>query len=80
MMNTKLTESVNTHLISLNFVHQVAKCWQSAEADHGLTLLSGQTFHFGQWCASQNNLLTAQEVLELCVIWGLTGRRVIAMI
>lgn len=41
-------DSVYTHLISLNFVHQVAECRQAAEADHGLTLLSGETFHFGQ--------------------------------
>lgn len=64
----RLTVSVYTHLISLNFVDQVAECWHAAEADHGFTLLSGQTFHFGQSRASQNNLFTTQVVLELCII------------
>lgn len=36
------------HLISLHFVHQVAECWQATESDHGLALVSAQTFHFGQ--------------------------------
>ena len=64
----RMTVSVYTHLISLNFVNQVAECWHAAEADHGFTLLSGQTFHFGQSCASQNNLFTTQVVLELRII------------
>lgn len=66
--DTRWTVSANTHLISLNLLHQVAECWQAAEADHGLTLVGGQTLHFGQRHASQNNLLTTQEMLELCII------------
>lgn len=72
--------SVSTHLISFNFVHQVAESGQSAEADHGLTLVSSQTLHLGQRRASQNNLLPTQEVLELCIIRGLTGKRWIKII
>lgn len=57
--------SIYAYLISLNFVYQVAECWQTAESDHGLALLTTQTFHFGQRCPSQDNLFTSQEVLEL---------------
>lgn len=39
--------SVCIYFIGLDFVHQVAEGWQAAETDHGLTLLWGQTFHFG---------------------------------
>lgn len=67
-------EIVYVHLISLNFVHQVAEFWQAAEADHGFALLTSQTFHFGQRHASQDDLLTTQEVLELYIIWGLTAK------
>lgn len=68
------------YLISLNFVHQVAECWQPTESDHGLALLTAQTFHFGQGCASQDNLFTSQEVLELRVIRRLTGKSYIKVI
>lgn len=74
------TVFVITHLISLNFRHQVAECRQAAEADHGLALVGGQTLHFGQWLAGQNDLLTTQEVLELYIIWGLAGKRWIEII
>lgn len=43
-ITTKLMSGY-AHLISLNFVHQVAECWQTTESDHCLALLSAQTFH-----------------------------------
>ena len=63
--DTRPTVSVNAHLVSLNFGHQVFECRQAAEAYHGLALVSGQTLHLGHRHARQNNLLTTQEVLEL---------------
>lgn len=68
------------HLISLNVVHQVAECWQTAESDHGLALLTAQPFHFGQGHPSQDNLFTSQEVLELRVIRQLTGKSEISVV
>lgn len=65
--------SYSAHLVSLNFVHQVAECWQAAEADHGLALLAAQPFHLGQGHPRQDDLFTSQEVLELGVVRQLAG-------
>lgn len=68
--------SYSAHLVSLNFVHQVAECWQAAEADHGLALLAAQPFHLGQGHPRQDDLFTSQEVLELGVVRQLAGGKV----
>lgn len=72
--------SYHAHLVSLNFVHQVAECWQTAEADHGLALLTAQPFHFGQGHPGQDNLFTSQEVLELGVVRQLAGESGISVV
>lgn len=72
--------SYYAHLVSLNFVHQVAERWQTAEADHGLALLTAQPFHFGQGHPGQDDLFTSQEVLELRVVRQLAGESEISAV
>ena len=55
------------HLVFLHFGHQILEDGRAAEADHGFTLVSGQTLNIGQGHARQHDLLTPQEVLELHV-------------
>lgn len=71
-MNKGSSRQDAAHLISFNFGYQVLEGRQAAEADHGLALLRGQTFDLGQRRSCQDDLLSTQEVLELCVVRRLT--------
>lgn len=64
-----------SHLICFDFVNQVFEGRQSAEADHGLALVSAQTLHLRHRGALQHNLITTQEVLELHIARGLAVGR-----
>lgn len=57
-----------SHLISFHLGDQVLEGGETAENDHGLTLLRGQALHLGHRCTLQHHLRTTQEVLELRVV------------
>lgn len=71
-----MIQIITAHLVSLHFGHQVLEGGQVAESDHGLALFCGQTLHFGQRRARQDDLLTAQVVLEFCIIRRLAGQEI----
>lgn len=65
--------NASAHLVLLHFGHQVFEGRRATESHHVLTLVGGQTLDLGQGHARQNNLLAAQEVLELHVEGALTA-------